>query len=1294
MSKNFKKWENIYLSNKKLNEEMEYVLLRKQYDTQIGNSLPLPSLLLKRNFQSICKNENEELEDEIDYKSRKDRRHRSESSYSEPFNRYVYEKYDNKINNCYYNFIKNTGYSLNNIKPVNIDTNEENAKFEIKLENNLLNKYNYMQIILIDGKTVSSNLLCLSENDDNYKIEKKDISNIKSLDSGKNYTERNKVELIYKGDIFKINTLSNYTLIDSVLKLSKFYLMQFDDKAKDKENWDKFKFIFSLDSFNEDEFIKNYNEVCGHEINLFLYFKYPELFNKYVKNIIKYKFEKAFIDYFLLDDYDTLIQYLTPLKIKSLDTFELCLLVIKLINKNILDAEKIKNIIKSRIIPPKKIENHLLTNFNLIINMTPKESKNKDNKEKNEEENDDDENIENSDDKKNKKNNMIKYRKTYKGKASLNNAKIKQSGASGYLVRRMDTSRCAARTSCCLMDECSDDDEDDDIDSDNVINLIQLDTKARKNNYNYAVNKAEKEISHEFETPGNAKEYNERHNYLKNEDSKIDNPLWLDFAEYIIKEKTFKKFLSKNILYNKNINLKEIIYILSVIDLPINSVEHIFKRNKRENKTIITSNSNIILFIKEIAESPLDLNNKLLINQRINDITYKENNININNCSINIEYAYQVIVTNISNKVLNFQLFIQIPEGAIGLDTTFYNNTFQIELKAYETKEYKIYFYFPKEGTFMQYFPVASQNNKIISLGNSLIYKVKKEYTPIYKAEISDNDKYEKDRRNEGKLRNILADNNISSENKLDKILDYFKKDIFNEEDINNILYLLKNDKEFFIKLIKVLRNRGYYNEKVWSFGFYHKEEESIIEYLSINNDLINNLGYDFKSKLYSYNDINDAKLHPHLEYNPISIARKHPFGINNQNNNLTQIANIQFKETYEKFIIDLLSLQELTIKEKLQLSYYLIIQDRLDEALDIFNRIKKEEIQINNNNKSYRIQYDYIYAYLDFTFGYPDFKIAKSLCNYYKDFPIIHWKKKFQEIEEELLIYEMKDKNFISMDIVEEDNKDIKYMIKDLKQKEPKLSFNIDSTNGKIKLLYKNINEININFYFIDLEFIFTREPKISEIINKSIENNNDNKNRDYIKEQFSFVKPNYSEKIELPVSNNSNGLNSTIYEIPKIYQKKNFLIDVNYESIKLLDLYLNSNLNVIITESIGEIKVLEENLKPLCKAYVKVYIKLESNNIEFYKDGYTDLNGNFNYLILNTEQLKNAKKFYIFVSEEVHGDTLKECFPPKNIDNFSNEDILEEIKRNKINKRNLWLMLSKKRKGPSFEEIFGDKQ
>ena len=108
------------------------------------------------------------------------------------------------------------------------------------------------------------------------------------VDNSKNFSEINKTELVHKDQKVTLDETSNYKLVDSVQKLSQFYLLSLSNS----HYWDKFKFLLDLDDpnkFKESEFLEKYNEICGHEVNLFLYFKYPKLFEKYVKNIIKYK---------------------------------------------------------------------------------------------------------------------------------------------------------------------------------------------------------------------------------------------------------------------------------------------------------------------------------------------------------------------------------------------------------------------------------------------------------------------------------------------------------------------------------------------------------------------------------------------------------------------------------------------------------------------------------------------------------------------------------------------------------------------------------------------------------------------------------------------------------------------------------------------------------------------------------------------------------------------------------------------------------------------------------------------
>jgi hypothetical protein len=78
--------------------------------------------------------------------------------------------------------------------------------------------------------------------------------------------------------------------------------------------------------------------------------------------------------------------------------------------------------------------------------------------------------------------------------------------------------------------------------------------------------------------------------------------------------------------------------------------------------------------------------------------------------------------------------------------------------------------------------------------------------------------------------------------------------------------------------------------------------------------------------------------------------------------------------------------LKHINSKNWLRLSYYLILQDRIEDAIKAFQKIDLKEF---TDFYSLQIQYDYIAAYLDFSCGYPDFAVAKNICKKYKDFPL-----------------------------------------------------------------------------------------------------------------------------------------------------------------------------------------------------------------------------------------------------------------------------------------------------------------
>jgi hypothetical protein len=51
----------------------------------------------------------------------------------------------------------------------------------------------------------------------------------------------------------------------------------------------------------------------------------------------------------------------------------------------------------------------------------------------------------------------------------------------------------------------------------------------------------------------------------------------------------------------------------------------------------------------------------------------------------------------------------------------------------------------------------------------------------------------------------------------------------------------------------------------------------------------------------------------------------------------------------------------------------------------------------------------------------------------------------------------------------------------------------------------------------------------------------------------------------------------------------------------------------------------------------------------VKFYKDGYTDLRGRFDYASLSTDDLGGVRKFAILILSEDHGALVREATPPK---------------------------------------------
>lgn len=61
-----------------------------------------------------------------------------------------------------------------------------------------------------------------------------------------------------------------------------------------------------------------------------------------------------------------------------------------------------------------------------------------------------------------------------------------------------------------------------------------------------------------------------------------------------------------------------------------------------------------------------------------------------------------------------------------------------------------------------------------------------------------------------------------------------------------------------------------------------------------------------------------------------------------------------------------------------------------------------------------------------------------------------------------------------------------------------------------------------------------------------------------------------------------------------------------------------------------------------------MKCFAKYNDDSVAFFRDGYTDLRGRFDYALSSGNDITEVSQFAILVSSEEHGALIRECPPP----------------------------------------------
>ncbi len=117
----------------------------------------------------------------------------------------------------------------------------------------------------------------------------------------------------------------------------------------------------------------------------------------------------------------------------------------------------------------------------------------------------------------------------------------------------------------------------------------------------------------------------------------------------------------------------------------------------------------------------------------------------------------------------------------------------------------------------------------------------------------------------------------------------------------------------------------------------------------------------------------------------------------------------------------------------------------------------------------------------------------------------------------------------------------------------------------------------------------------------------------------------------------------------IPAEFANRNVVIEISGGGISKTQAYYANSLEVQMMENFGQLKLSNPFNKPISKAYVKVYAQLKDGRVQFYKDGYTDVRGRFDYASLSTNEIDQVQRFAILVMSDEHGAVVREVAPPK---------------------------------------------
>jgi tetratricopeptide (TPR) repeat protein len=382
--------------------------------------------------------------------------------------------------------------------------------------------------------------------------------------------------------------------------------------------------------------------------------------------------------------------------------------------------------------------------------------------------------------------------------------------------------------------------------------------------------------------------------------------------------------------------------------------------------------------------------------------------------------------------------------------------------------------------------------------------------------------------------------------------------------------------RSFFLDVLAILKRRGVYAEAVWKHAFVHRYVPGIRTYLRFSSRVSSVIGGWFDSPWFSFDPI-ERSVYEFLEYSPLVYPRAHV------QPGLWRRKHQDMLRHYKQLLkhLALKPRRDWASDDLLQVAYYLLLQGRMTEAIRWFRRVKTRGLAT-------RLQYDYFRAYLQMTLARPE--RARAIALPYRAYPVKRWRRLFQ-----MVLQHARE----SRQSAPTSRRARQALVLSTNQT-PELRFSMFGSTLYIHA--RRTKRVTVSYHLMDVEWLFSRHPFGARYARG-----------------VRLLRPNATQSFRV----SQKGMLRR--RLPASLRNRNVMITVRAGSVSKRRLYYANSMLVSINPMTGIIDVRSQRMgRKLSKVYIKVYAKTgRYGRHTFYKDGYTDLRGKFQYLSRNDEGL-----------------------------------------------------------------------